>query len=851
MDILITLPTSEEVITIKLTDTPVTLKKLIAEQEGLQLKSFDLLFNGSQLTGTKNLSSFGLESMSNVEVVISDFGNAERLLGQLLGGEKPTNTHFSQHLNKSDFDTIKLFIDYGKSVNESLNGRAPIHRLVIRGDIDILKKYMALPDVNVSCTDRRGNTVLGTACQEETPFEIIEMLAQIESIDVNARNSRGRTPFSLVCGRGSISNADIEKLIRLPRLKINAKSKVTPMQALLFLNSEMLQERANLLLSNGYIISDNEIATACKMSSLEIVKMLFSRCKPKTKKAEQKLYEGAASNADHGVEVLQFLETKLKSKPNLNGLLLLACDYSCNDMAKYVVERGANINYELKPGDTPLASAVDAGNVSLVRWFLSICDEDLICSGRPTPMEMAVESHHTEIFSLLLRGLVGEGINELFRRSSVLEFAIEIGTVEDVAYILSHEHFETEHGLKTNMVQRSLFLAASEGRGDVMSLLINDERFMQSRKHLQAAFLAAVSAGSTDCVRVLLPLVDKKLIHLRIDRGANSTPLNLAVSSGFTDMASLIASHPDCCVNVVGHSRPLHSAVLRGFLDIVQILCLHPKININELDHTGWSPFSHAIAKGYIDIVKYLSQLEGIDVNWGHKSAISTAIFGGHKEVIEYLLADERVNLSHHSIAHAASGKSEYLKMFLDSGRNVDFQVLDDKNNPPLFTAIMSCAASVEMLLSIPKIVKDINKQYNWTRNTALHVASVVGHDSVMEKLLAVPGIDVNISNFEGTPLMSAVMQGNVAKTKMLLEAKADVNIQNADGETSWTINALDNGEETEAEESDTFDEMDPQHYYGCGYHCCHPSAWYCDSDYEESETSGLTDLEMSYYSTD
>jgi ankyrin repeat protein len=99
--------------------------------------------------------------------------------------------------------------------------------------------------------------------------------------------------------------------------------------------------------------------------------------------------------------------------------------------------------------------------------------------------------------------------------------------------------------------------------------------------------------------------------------------------------------------------------------------------------------------------------------------------------------------------------------------------------------------AVVERLLAVPGI--NVNFQTAQT-DTALMVASKKGHTAIVERLLAVPGINVNYQNqLGGTALSGASHNGHTAIVERLLAAHGiNVNLQNAQGATALMFAAQD-----------------------------------------------------------
>merc|ERR1719221_2078999 len=79
----------------------------------------------------------------------------------------------------------------------------------------------------------------------------------------------------------------------------------------------------------------------------------------------------------------------------------------------------------------------------------------------------------------------------------------------------------------------------------------------------------------------------------------------------------------------------------------------------------------------------------------------------------------------------------------------------------------------------------DPSKGYGPRKNTALHLAASMHGDRIVGLLLSRGAHPDPRNNSGDTPLISAVRQGVVSTTQQLVDAKADVNAQNSNGETA------------------------------------------------------------------
>ena len=142
------------------------------------------------------------------------------------------------------------------------------------------------------------------------------------------------------------------------------------------------------------------------------------------------------------------------------------------------------------------------------------------------------------------------------------------------------------------------------------------------------------------------------------------------------------------------------------------------------------------------------------------------------------------------SLIAAAMGKNtDLLAALLPTVNDVD------ANDSDGMTALMAAAAkgreqNVELLLTNSANVHQSNLTNNgvWERWTALSYAARNGHAHIVQRLLAAKA-EINGQNAEGeTALMLAAFQGHSEVVATLLAAGANTSLQNQSGETAYNI---------------------------------------------------------------
>lgn len=154
----------------------------------------------------------------------------------------------------------------------------------------------------------------------------------------------------------------------------------------------------------------------------------------------------------------------------------------------------------------------------------------------------------------------------------------------------------------------------------------------------------------------------------------------------------------------------------------------------------------------------------------------------------------------------AQNGYIEIIKKMADK---IDVNALDAKRRNALILAARNGHESiVEFLLQVPGIninAQDCDNSLSWpdaSERTALIWAARNGHESIVELLLQVPGININTQDESGRhALICAVSQGHVNIVKHLLQAPGiDVNAQAINDGWTALICAIEGGYRPESE---------------------------------------------------
>ncbi|MFT3742604.1 MAG: ankyrin repeat domain-containing protein [Gammaproteobacteria bacterium] len=271
---------------------------------------------------------------------------------------------------------------------------------------------------------------------------------------------------------------------------------------------------------------------------------------------------------------------------------------------------------------------------------------------------------------------------------------------------------------------------------------------------------------------------------------AGMTPLYRAVETeNYLIAKKLIERGAD--VNA-GKGKPLYLAIWKNLLSVVRLLVKSgAEINTSILELIDESSNKFPVKP---EIIEYLKKA----LEWGEKTRtgrISQMIDTDDFSTFKALIEEELIDLNKHDpngetlLTFAVKlGKINFIEGVLSYGANPNLPTRD--GDIPLTIALIKENIEVALLLldKIPTIIKD---PYNVS---ALSYAAQLANPLVLKKILD-KGADPNERHTELgiTPLFYAVLvegkvKANLKCVKMLVEAGADIYVQNNEGRTLLDI---------------------------------------------------------------
>ena len=273
------------------------------------------------------------------------------------------------------------------------------------------------------------------------------------------------------------------------------------------------------------------------------------------------------------------------------------------------------------------------------------------------------------------------------------------------------------------------------------------------------ALMRSTGAREADALAVLGLLVDAGA-DVNARNGERVSPLQVSVLARNERMVRVIAASARVEIDAANRNgeTSLYTAAWMGLDDVVRVLCQH-RADPNRANNDGWRPLHAAGSKGHASTVATLLD-NGADVNAlskeGHTAAFYAASAGSLATV--RLLAARGADLELSApgcwrpVHIAAFKKDEPLLRYLLAEAHVDANPVCELNKgyTPLHMCVMSPAPSPAVLKLLLDHGADINAQSSLSRNTPMHLAALMSHVFVAERLLRVPGIDLTVRNKAG-----------------------------------------------------------------------------------------------------
>lgn len=349
---------------------------------------------------------------------------------------------------------------------------------------------------------------------------------------------------------------------------------------------------------------------------------------------------------------------------------------------------------------------------------------------------------------------------------------------------------------------------------DSMSKEVHEKFAEELRSHILEKDLLSIRS-------MLDPVPPRDALLWFYQKELSRTVLHFAVYEGDVKIVSLLANADRRLLELSDHIgwTPLHLAAYRGNLAVgEELLSLGSDVNCS--DNTGRTPLYVALSAGHPEFARMLFQKKAAGSGWDEVHAVSLTGIQARLEKFDPLtlaLVHEVSGLTplHLASSSTALGSAEAVLFLIEKGQNVEVNVTDRFGRSPLFFAAAAGAMqSLRVLLG-----KGADpKHEDATKRTALHLAAGAGHAEICEVLIdkgsphspedEVGWTPLHLAAYHNhpntvraligrharleargmratTPLMLCLADDAAPCAQLLVQAGADPNSLNRDGQTS------------------------------------------------------------------
>jgi len=515
-------------------------------------------------------------------------------------------------------------------------------------------------------------------------------------------------------------------------------------------------------------------------------------------------------------EIVKFLLGKGASVNNKDSLrqtpLHVAAVNGHAGVAAVLIDHGAEVNHENKSKDTPLYLAADNNRPKVADILLK--NGAKYDMRRITALHSAAMFGGPELLDVFLKN--GADVNYKGYRKTVLYYAVLRKRSRNIQFLLRHGAVRETHGKLDSSIKR-----AAEGyKKEIKKMFIVTPDNPDDPVDESTIFYA-LCYKTADEVR---DMINKNPELVKVKTYENWTPLHVAVIMEQYDcIPDLVSKGVDINAQSMTGWTALHWASKYVRKDAISIL-LKNKADPNIRDKDGEIPvFKLMPYAGHtyhiddrprsingeqcLDILKLFKKY-GTDFNARSRKGrtlIYDAVDIGRIKVIEYLVLNgvklnQKWSRKYNPMIAVARGDDysfggryvdEYIKilnLLLDNGTDINSVGIDKMTI--LHELAMATRQTGKMIKVAIKRGADIHQGDRWN-NTPLHIAAfgcryVKPKNTIMVmQILLEAGADINAKNINGqTTLHFAAMRGNKEACKFLVSQGADINAVNRDGDT-------------------------------------------------------------------
>lgn len=277
------------------------------------------------------------------------------------------DTEFKFDLSRDDLDTVKAKLEQNPTwlnKQDRWNGLTPLMEALMSTVGTRVAKFLIEKGADLNIVSKNGDTALLLARH----FETIKLLVE-KGVDVNVKNKQNETPLFKAIQR---EDAKSVKFLIENGANVNEEGKAILLLPILRKKLDIVK----LLVENGAKLETKSrddmtaLDYAVIYKEAEIAKYLLEKGAILSLKSIQRIV-----SENYNIEFVKLLIERVANvdaKYTESGVtaLMYAAKYGRVEVAKLLIEKGANVNLQGDRGETPLIMGIDAGSIEMVSLLI-------------------------------------------------------------------------------------------------------------------------------------------------------------------------------------------------------------------------------------------------------------------------------------------------------------------------------------------------------------------------------------------------------------------------------------------------------------------------------------------------
>ena len=668
---------------------------------------------------------------------------------------------FTASYKKCSIQTVQAIVHHGGDVNAVNNkGQTPLWFACCDGQGDLVKILLEI-GTDPNSTDRDGDSCLHAAiygcCSFQTIQEIVDCGAHVNSV-----NKEGATPLLLAC-----STAQTELVKILLKAKADPNIAYADGEASLhaavaaYCSKETIQEIIDCGADVNAVNKRGRTALllGCFYRQMDSVKVLLGAgADPAIADEEGFSCVHAAIDGRCSKDILQALiihgaQISAKRKDGTNALLR-ACTTGQSESVQFLLEAGADVNIASPNGNTCLHEAVYgycSGKTlqAIIQYGLNA---NTLSKTSKTALIVACYKTQAESVKFLLQNGADPNISDANGYTSLHAAVHGRCTNETLQEIIAH-------GVYVNAQDTggatALWLACSYRQYDSAKILLEAGSNPNIATTNRNTSLHAAVSGQVYCSKNLIQTLIDHGVDVNATNKNNTTALMLVCEKGIKGAINILlnaGANPNIA-DVDGNSV-IHQAVRFCSKEILQAVIRHGA-DVNAANMKNVTALMMAYHNGNIDAISVLLDSASdpdIIIDGKTRTLLHYAVEEGCS--VEVLLA-----IFNHSADVNAVNKNNVTALM----------IAFEKGNEGAINALLNAGADLN--------ITDVEG------NSGVHHAVILNCNSKILQAVINQNVNVNATNMKNeTALMIACQKGNESAIHILMNAGADPNIVDVDG---------------------------------------------------------------------